>query len=70
MKKNIALLTLITLLAITSCSNEKSKVKKETIVQPQTAPEKNTTITVDKNGVRVETKKVDVTINPDKKKDN
>jgi hypothetical protein len=73
MKKFIVFLSLIVPFAMTACSNEKSEVKKEVIIVPATipakaTPEKNTTIVVDKNGVKVGTPKVDVTINPEKKK--
>ena len=72
MKKIIGLLSLVALFTIMACSNDKpAEVKKEVIVVPSapaTVPEKNTVITLDKNGVKVTTKKVDVTINPDKKK--
>ena len=67
MKKIIGILSLLVLLIITACSNEKpAVVKKEIIVKE--APEKNTSVIVDKNGVKVETKKVEVIINPEKKK--
>ena len=72
MKKIIGLLSLVALFTIMACSNDKpAEVKKEVIVVPSAPaiiPEKNTVITLDKNGVKVTTKKVDVTINPDKKK--
>lgn len=67
MNKIIGILSLIVLLIVTACSNDKpAVVKKEIIVKE--APVKNTTIIVDKNGVKVATKKVDVTIAPEKKK--
>jgi hypothetical protein len=80
MTKFIVCLSLIVPLAMTACSDEKTETKKEVIVVPVTpapaptpapataTPEKNTTIVVDKNGVKVGTPKVDVTINPEKKK--
>lgn len=74
MKKIIVLLSVIVPLALTACSNQKDETKKEVIIvpaspAPATAPaEKNTTVVVDKNGVKVGTPKVDVTINPEKKK--
>jgi hypothetical protein len=76
MKKFIVCLSLIVPLAMTACSDEKTETKKEVIIVPAApapAPatatsEKNTTIVVDKNGVKVGTPKVDVTINPEKKK--
>ena len=82
MRKFIVCLSLIVPLAMTACSDEKTETKKEVIVVPVTpapapaptpapvtaTPEKNTTIVVDKNGVKVGTPKVNVTINPEKKK--
>ena len=72
MKKTLGILSLIVGFSTLACGDEKEKVvTKETIVVPEkkTAPEeKNTTISVDKNGVKVTTKKVDVKIEPDKKK--
>lgn len=72
MKKIIGLLSLVALFTIMACSNDKpAEVKKEVIVVPSapaTVPDKNTVITLDKNGVKVTTQKVDVTINPGKKK--
>ena len=81
MKKLIVCLSLIVPFAMTACSDEKTETKKEVIVVPvtpapapapvkatvTTTPEKNTTIVLDKNGVKVGTPKVDVTINPEKK---
>ena len=69
----IGLLLLILFITLASCSNDKpAVVKKEIIVVPapvvKEVPEKSTTVIVDKNGVKVETKKVDVTINSEKKK--
>ena len=67
MKKIIVFLTLATVLLIMACSDKPAK--KEVIVVPSTPviivkdpPEKGTTITVDKNGVKVEAKKIDVTV--------
>ena len=72
MKKFSGFLSLIALFTIMACSNDKpAEVKKEVIVVPSapaTVPAKNTVITLDKNGVKVTTPKVDVIINPDKKK--
>jgi hypothetical protein len=76
MKKIIGLLSLVVLVTITACSDSKPvEVKKEVIVVPSVpanivkeVPEKKTTIILDNNGVKVATKKIDVTINPDKKK--
>lgn len=68
MKKIIGLFTLTAALMAMSCTDKTTEVKKEVIVVPATviidkkAPEKNTTIKLDKNGVEVSTKKVDVEI--------
>jgi uncharacterized lipoprotein NlpE involved in copper resistance len=69
MKKFIVFLSFIVPFTLMACSNEKTESKKEVIVAPATAttPEK-TTVAVDKNGVKVSTKKADVSINPEKKK--
>lgn len=70
MKKIIGLLSLVVLFITMACSNDKpAEVKKEIIVVPSgpATPEKSTTIIVDKKGVKVETKKTDVTVNPEKK---
>ena len=74
MKKLIVCLSLIFPLAMTACSDEKTETKKEVIIVPATTPApakatpvKKTTIVVDKNGVKVGTQKVDITINPEKK---
>ena len=72
MKKVSGFLSLVALLTVMACSNDKpAEVKKEVIVvpaAPATVPEKNTVITLDKNGVKVTTKKVEVKIEPDRKK--
>jgi hypothetical protein len=72
MKKIIGFssLVIVLIIMVSSCGNEEAK--KEVIVVPvQTQPvivkekepvKKSTTITLDKNGVKVEAKKVDVTI--------
>ncbi len=69
MRKLIALLSIGVLLVSTSCNNEPAVEKKEVIVVPappkvvvQDPPEKATTVTLDKNGVKVTTKKVDVNL--------
>ena len=67
MKRIIGLFSLAVVLIITSCGNdEPAEVKKEVIVVPsppiKDPPKKPTTISLDKNGVKVETKKVDVTV--------
>ena len=75
MKKIIALVILaaVTLVSVFSC--KPAEVKKEVIVVPaapviivKDPPVKSTTITLDKNGVKVEAKKIDVIIKPDTKK--
>ena len=75
MRKFIVCLSLIVPLIMTACTDEKKETKKEVIVVPVTpapaptkaTPEKNTTIVLDKNGIKVGTPKVDVTINSEKK---
>ena len=74
MKKIIGSLTLSFIITTMSCTNKTEEPTKEVIVVPvapviveKEAPEKSTTVTLDKNGVKVTTKKVDVRINPDKK---
>ncbi len=69
MKKIVSFLALIALVITISCSDKPAEVKKEIIVVPaaptiivKDPPAKSTTITVDKNGVKVEAKKVDVTV--------
>lgn len=68
MKKIIGFLSLAAVLTVASCNDKAPEVQKEVIVVPA-APviivkdppvkeaEKGTTITFDKNGVKVETKK-------------
>jgi hypothetical protein len=68
MKKIIGFLSFAAILTIMSC--KPAETKKEVIIIPAAAPviivkdppAKGTTITLDKNGVKVETKKVDVTV--------
>jgi hypothetical protein len=73
MKKLIALYALPITLICLSCNNQPAETKKEVIVTPpviikekpvvvKDPPEKNTEITLDKNGVKVKTKKVNVVI--------
>ena len=65
MKKIIGFLLFAAVLTIMSCAGKPAEVKREVIIVPaatQVPPEKGTTITLDKNGVKVEAKKVDVTI--------
>ena len=67
MKKIICLLSLAVVVTTMACSDKPAEVKKEVIVVPSQVlikdpPEKSTTVTVDKNGVKVVAKKVDVTV--------
>ena len=68
MQKTVSTLVVLTALLFTSCSNEPAETKKEVIVVSKPAVvvketvKKPTTIVLDKNGVKVEAKKVDVTI--------
>ena len=57
MKKIISFFLLASLLVVISCNNKPAETTKEVIVVPQ-AP----TVTLDKNGVKVETKKIDVQV--------
>ena len=67
MKKIIGFLSLAAVLTIMSC--KPAETKKEVVIVPaapviivKNPPEKGTTVTLDKNGVKVEAKKVDVVI--------
>ena len=67
MQKTISTLAVFTALLFMSCSNEPAETKKEIIVSKpavvvKETVKKPTTIVLDKNGVKVEAKKVDVTI--------
>jgi hypothetical protein len=67
MKKIIGFLSLVVVLSIMACSDKPAVVKKEVIIVPATPvavvkDEKPTTIVLDKNGVKVVTKKVDVVV--------
>ena len=70
MKKIIVFLSFAAVLTIMSCAGKPAEVKKEIVIVPATTPViivkdppvKGTTITLDKNGVKVEAKKVDVVI--------
>jgi hypothetical protein len=69
MKKIIGFLSFALVLMATACNNKPAEVKKEVIVVPaapviivKDPPEKSTTVTLDKNGVKVQTKKVDVSV--------
>jgi len=70
MKKIIGLFSIAIAFVAISCSNQPAEVKKEVIVVPVTPatpkvePEKATSVTLDKNGVKVETKKVNVVVKP------
>ena len=68
MKKILGFISFAAILTIMSC--KPAETKKEVIIVPAAAPviivkdppAKGTTITLDKNGVKVEAKKVDVTL--------
>lgn len=69
MKKQIGFFLMFALVTIMSCNDKPAEVKKEVIIVPaapviivKDPPAKSTTITVDKNGVKVEAKKVNVVI--------
>lgn len=69
MKKIIGLLSLAALITAAGCENKPAEVKKEIIVVPASPTiiikdpvVKPTTIILDKNGVKVETRKVGVVV--------
>ena len=67
MKKITGFFALIVLFTISACTDRKpAEVKKEVIVVPSSAPatppEKKTTIALDKNGAKVATKEVEITV--------
>ena len=70
MKKSLGFLSLLVALTVLSCTDRTTEVKKEVIVTPaekpavvvKEEPSKPTSISVDKNGVKVQTKKVDVKV--------
>lgn len=69
MKKIIGLFSVVLVFTGMACTNKTEEAKKEVIVVPSTPviivkdpPAKSTTVTLDKNGVKVETKKVDVSV--------
>jgi hypothetical protein len=76
MKKIIGLFSVAIAFTFISCSNQPAETKKEVIVVPapvekpapviivKDPPAKSTSISVDKNGVKVETKKVNVDVKP------
>ena len=78
MKKIIGLLSLFAVFTAMSCTDQTKETKKEVIVVPAPAPApapviivkdppaEGTTISVDKNGVKVETKKVKVILEKQK----
>lgn len=69
MKKIIGLLSLVIAVTTMSCGNDTKETKKEVVVVPAApkkevivvpatpAPDKGTSVSVDKNGVKVEVKK-------------
>lgn len=70
MKKIIGLLSLVTFVSLAACSDQPAETKKEIIVvNPSPVkvvadpPAKATSISVDKNGVQVTTKKINVDLN-------
>ena len=69
MKKIIGFLSLVVVLIFTACTSKPAEVKKEVIVVPaapvvvvKNPPVSPTTVIVDKNGVKVVAKKIDVTV--------
>lgn len=70
MKKSIGFLSVAIAFTVLSCTDRTTEVKKEVIVTPvekpaavvKDVPSKPTSISVDKNGVKVETKKVNVKV--------
>lgn len=78
MKKNIGFLAIMAAITFVACSEKPAEVKKEVIIVPAAPPvvirekpvivirdsvQKPTTITLDKNGVKVKTKKIDIILN-------
>jgi len=69
MKKIIGLFSFIVVFVTISCNDKTAEVKKEIIVVPASPtviikdpPVKSTTVTLDKTGVKVQTKKANVTV--------
>jgi hypothetical protein len=69
MKTIIGFMSLALVLLTLACNNKPADVKKEVIVVPaapviivKDPPEKSTTVTLDKNGIKVKTKKVEVSV--------
>ncbi len=69
MKKIIIFLSVSLVIITMACTNKSAETKKEVIVVPASPviivkdpPEKSTKITLDKKGVKVETKKIEVTV--------
>lgn len=67
MKRIIGFLSLACTVTLMACSNNTPEVKKEVVAPPpvivvKNPPAKSTTVVLDKNGVKVETKKIDVSV--------
>ena len=69
MKKIIGFPLVVAIFSMAACADKPAEVKKEVIVVPaapvvivKDPPEKSTTIVLDKNGVKVVAKKIDVTV--------
>ena len=69
MKKIISFPLVVAIFSMAACADKPAEVKKEVIVVPaapvvivKDPPEKSTTIVLDKNGVKVVAKKIDVTV--------
>ena len=66
MKKIIGFPLVVAIFSMAACADKPAEVKKEVIVAPvvivKDPPEKSTTIVLDKNGVKVVAKKIDVTV--------
>jgi hypothetical protein len=68
MKKILSLLSFAAILTTSACSDQPSVTKEVVVVTPakvveKEVPEKSTSISVDKNGVKVASKKIDVVVN-------
>lgn len=67
MKKILSFIIIASSISAVSCTERKEKTTKETIIVPQKTtvvkePQKSTSISVDKNGVKVKSNKVNVSI--------
>ena len=62
MKKAFVFLTMAVCVMTISCTDKTKETTKEVIVVPAKPAEKPTSISVDKNGVKVETKKLKVDV--------